>query len=164
MTTSWRVDAALGVVAHDQRRGEQELLLQPEVRMHPVGAGLRQVEGELGALARRHRWLRQGVAVEPERRRQPVPVNDGRLGAVVTEPRVKTLGTAEVEARPTRLVEDAEDRRCSAPDHDDTRPHRQVTDRRRRPGHPRKGKRAKRRSGEPACHAAQQPAPIDPNL
>ena len=53
------VDPALGVIAHDQRRSEQELFLQPDVRMHPVGAGMRQIKSIVVALTGAQRRLRQ---------------------------------------------------------------------------------------------------------
>jgi hypothetical protein len=131
------VDAALGAVPHDQRRGEHQLLLQPEVRMHPVGAGMRQIEGVLGALARRHRRLRSGLLSSPKGGVSPCQWL--MVGSLLSLRRraLESLGSVEVEARPPRLVEDAKDRRRSALHLDDARPHRQVADRRRRPRHPR---------------------------
>jgi hypothetical protein len=80
---------------------------------------MRQVEGVVDATDRRHPRLRQRVAIEPERRRQSVPVDDGPRGAVVAEPDVGILGAVGVEARTARLVEDAEDCRRSSLDLDD---------------------------------------------
>jgi hypothetical protein len=65
---------------HDQRRGEEELLLQAEMRMHPVRAGSPVLEvvgmGGPGGDRILREWRH---AVLRRRRREPMPMDDRRL-------------------------------------------------------------------------------------
>src|SRR5882724_4606028 len=64
-------------IAHDERRRQQLLLLEPDMRVHPVGSGTGQDEIIFVVAAGLERRLRQlGHAVLIARRRQAVPVDE----------------------------------------------------------------------------------------
>ena len=114
------VEAGLGGVGDDQRRGQQALLLQPLVRMHPVGA--RMAEGEIIGIApprRQRRLADPRHAVLLVGRQQAMPVDERVLRQPVLEldPEAPVGGDRQAR-RPVGLA-DTEHRRGLAVDLDD---------------------------------------------
>jgi hypothetical protein len=86
----------IGRAAHDHRRSQQALLLQPVMRVHPVGARQRHEIVPAGRTGGERRRLRPRKSVVLPRRRLSVPVDDGRHLGCVDEIE------AEAFARPQR--------------------------------------------------------------
>ena len=82
----------VALIADDQRRRHQELLLQPLMGMHPEGAAKAQREVVVGAAARRNRRSGDaGNAVLLPWRREAVPVDQARLLDLVFQAHAKWL-------------------------------------------------------------------------
>ena len=103
------VARSLGRIAHDERRRQQLLLLQPDMGVHPVGAGTREDEVVLVAAAGLERRLRQlGHAVLIARRRQAVPVHQRVLVELVDELHMEALAGVGDDAVPSVRLDQAE--------------------------------------------------------
>ena len=72
--------------SHYQGRRQQTLRLETDVRVHPVGARAVDDEFVFETSAMLNESLRQMRSLEPARRGQPVPVQDGRFAELVFEP------------------------------------------------------------------------------
>jgi hypothetical protein len=100
----------------DQRRGEQPLLLQPVMGVHPIGARIAQ--GEVVFVS--GSWLEQrlrdpGHAVLMQWRTQTVPMDQSGLGKPIRERHAEWVSRPEAQAvHPVRLAQAGDGRRAPA--------------------------------------------------
>ena len=102
------VERGLGGIPDDQWRGQKLLLLQ-RMGVHPVCAGRGDGEAVVIGLAGSQKSLRQvRHAVLPERRRQAVPVNEGRRVERILQPHGEILPGFERDPVAAVRLEQAE--------------------------------------------------------